>query len=47
MSLDVSSFRLFATVYFVGRNGDDKLECDARTAIEDVSDQPKITSYFD
>ena len=26
--------------------GAKKFECDPRTAIEDVSDQPDITSYF-
>ena len=33
--------------YVSNRDGAKKLDSDARTAIEDVSDQPAITSYFD
>ena len=33
--------------YVNDREGAKKLDSDARTAIENVSDQPKITSYFD
>ncbi len=33
--------------YVSDREGAKKLDCDARTAIEDVSDQPEITSYFE
>ena len=32
--------------YESDRNGAKKLESDARTVIEDVSDQPEITSYL-
>ena len=32
--------------YIRDREGAIKFESDARTAIEDVSDQPEITSYF-
>ena len=33
--------------YVNDREGAKKLDCDARTAIEDVSDKPEITSYFE
>ena len=33
--------------YVNDREGAKKLDCDARTAIEDVSDQPEITCYFE
>ena len=33
--------------YVNNPDGARKFECDPRTAIEDVSDQPEITSYFD
>ena len=33
--------------YVNDREGAKKLDSDARTAIEDVSDQPEITSYFE
>ena len=32
--------------YVNDREGAKKLDCDSRTAIEDVSDMPEITSYF-